>query len=293
MLVFAGALPVWTEFAVPAVGLVLFAGIIARRQSRPTRAGSLVVLTLLLLGWLFAEGLVFRQQWPSMLRAADSYTYQPVPWEWTALLLLTYASVASLAISLRLSAQGRRGIGWACAGLAFTLFAVWTAIINYSVMLAVVCAAVAAVATWADTRPKRSPRPSAATTTPRSPSARVLTVVAATLVVVLWLLYALAWAAAASIVGGYVCSQCWIADPGAWQYKAEIGLALVGGIGIAIAAAGWLKRNQTVLAAASVVAVTAFCGWLAFYVPNAGVRHEGTVMPALDHSVASTSGATW
>lgn len=275
MFTVAGVEPIWSELAIPLVGLGLFLTIIARGQSRPTRAASLVVLTLLLVGWLCAEALVWRQQWPSMLRAAVSYADQPPGWEWTALLVLTYAGVVVLAASLRLLAAGRRELGWACAGSAFILFGVWTAIVNYAAVLGVVTASIAAGAVWADSRPKRTRLPPAAR---RDTTARVLAISAASLVIVLWLLLATAWAFFAGSSGD-LC-QCWAQQSGSWQWTAEILVAVAGSVGIAVLVGGWLRRNRAVLVVASVVAATALAAWLVFYVPTVGLPNEGTVAPA-------------
>jgi hypothetical protein len=273
---------IWSEAAIPLLGLGIFLAIIVRGQSRPTRAGSLVVLTLLVTGWLFAEALVWRQQWPSMLRAADSYAYRPPEWEWTALLVLTYAGVLTLAASLRLLAAGRRELGWACAGSAFILFGAWTAIVNYAAMLGVVTASMAAVAVWADSRSRwNPPRPAAR----RDTTARVLAISAASLVIVLWLLLAAAWAFFAGSSGD-LC-QCWAQQPDSWHWTAEILIALAGSAGIAVMLGGWLRRNRALLVVASVVAASALAGWLVFYVPALGLPNEGTVAPvAAGRSIA-------
>ena len=194
-----------------------------------------------------------------MLRGTHAWATNPGAWRWTGLLLLAYAcvaAVAAVAASVRLFSSRRRRAGWAYGGIAVSLFAIWTAAVNYSSVLGLVAAGIAAPAIWAAPIVQRTPTVSTEPARTSGPT-RVLTITAATLVIAFWVIAALFWFVFRD--GDNYCG-CWADQPNAWQYTAEIVVALVGSLGIGVAAGAWLRHNPTVLVVGSIIAGCALGG---------------------------------
>lgn len=180
--------PSWTRLAVPFLGVALFALAASFRQQRSAPVAALVVLTILLGLWMFGAGLVWSKRWPSMIRSSGGWVNDPGAWEWTALLGLAFVAVGCIGAALRAFTEGRDRPAWAYAGVALTAFAGWTAVVRYSVVLAVVGAALVLIALAADamTRPAR-PAPLAADAT-RQPVLRALGIGLITAFICFWLI---------------------------------------------------------------------------------------------------------
>jgi len=170
--------PDWTRFAVPLLGVVGFAVAATWKQRRSPSMISVVVLTALLGSWLFGVGLVWSKRWPSMIRAGDGWSADPNAWEWTALLVLAFTSVLAAGISLRSYSGAHKTRGWASATIAAATFAAWSAVVRYSLILAITLGCVAVMALgWSSVS---GAEPSGFASVPNRSRARALVIVALT-----------------------------------------------------------------------------------------------------------------
>ena len=252
---------VWTEFAIPLVGIGLFVAVAGARQApQPTHAGALVVLTVLLGGWLFGEGLVWRKRWPSMIRGGSAWATDPAAWQWVGLLVLAIAAVTLLGLSVRLFASSRPRRAWQAAALALLLFGRWSAVVRYSLVLGVIAAAVTLITLGAGQGLGARPgawRPA------RGGRTRVATITATTVVAMVWISLAALWFLLEQ--GENVTCGCWADHRGAWQYTLELALALAGAMSLGVAVGSWLTRRHTRLAGGALLAVAALGGWVWLY----------------------------
>jgi hypothetical protein len=256
----ATAEPVWGRLAIPLLGVALLAVIATGRQRRPTLAVSLVVLTTLLGLWLFGAGLVWSKRGSSMIRGHYEWASNPGAWQWSGLLALAYISVLAVAISLRSFSDGRPRVGSILAFVALVLFASWTAVVRYSIVLAAVTAAVAFAALLAD--PILSPSIAAASDRAR-PSGRGLVIAAATVLIAFWLIIALLWLLLRQ--GENVDCNCWADNHDAWQYIGQFFLSLAGSGFVVVAVVSYLRRKPAALASGASAAMIALGGWVAFW----------------------------
>jgi hypothetical protein len=293
MVLLARIEPLWTEFAIPLLGIGLFAAVATAGTRRPARVMSLVVLTVLLGLWLFGEGLIWSKRWPSMIRGGPSWSSDSNAWQWSGLLALAYAAVVAVALSLRSFARARAQLGWWCAAVALAMFAAWTAVVEYWAPLGVIMAGVALAAVAFDAAGRRPTGADIASEPPpRNAWARASAIVATTVLDAFWLIISLIWFVFRE--GENVQCNCWADQRDAWQYSAQLLVALVGSAGLGIAVRSGLKRNSIWLSAGSIAAVAAIVTWVGLYIssrpPSSAAARAGAVhdlrVTAADHNPA-------
>jgi hypothetical protein len=241
----------------------MFVVIATAGQHRPTRVASLVVLTTLLGLWLFGEGLIWTKRSFTMLRGQYAWATDPNAWEWTALLAFAYATVVAVGASLRFFSSSRRALAWGCAGLAVALFAGWSVFVNYSAVIGVIAAGIALAAISADANQAQPPTETSTPSQRRSVTPRALVIAATTVVIAFWVIIAFLWFAFRE--GENVQCGCWADQRNAWQYSAQLLLALAGSGALAVTAGSWLKRSAASLVTGGTIALCSLAAWIGFY----------------------------
>lgn len=264
LILLASAEPKSARFLAPLVAVVLFSTVASTGQGRRVPTGPFVVLVVLLGFWLFGVGLVWSDRWPSMVRSQSEWVNDTGAWEWDALLALGFVVVALAAASVRAFVQDRRARSLSLAGLALAGFAGWTAVVRYSVALALVLGGVAfcaLVCPWHAVRTVNEdhvPVTSAGATG----ASRGLTVAGLTVVGMLWVSFALLLFLFRE--GENTVCHCWADNRDAWQYTAQLLIAVGGVAGLGATGAALLRRRRHRARAAGLLTVGTLLVWIAF-----------------------------
>ena len=143
----AGAHPVQARVALWVAGLAGFglAAYPGRRHS--LHVGATVVLSVLVLVWMFGATLVWGTARSTQLRLPGIASNGVLGWEGTALLILAVVGVASIDLALRYFTLARPRLGWALTASAVACFGLWSLGVAYPVTAAVLAGAIGLVAT--------------------------------------------------------------------------------------------------------------------------------------------------
>ena len=261
VIILAAVHPANVRLTIAAAGLVRFIAVATTRRRRALPPGAVLLLGLIVVGWLFAATLVWGTGYASKVRWSAAWTHDGNAWQWTALLAVSLAGVASLALSLRSLADARQCRGWVFAAVAGALFAAWSAVVRYPAALAVLVAAAGFGALLvAGTRE----RPASSRGRARALRQRltVPVVLVASVIGFVWTFSALAWA----VVGreGQPPCGCWADQWGNWQYQTQFFVALGGALSLVGTAVWYVTARHRLLLISSSAAAAAVAGWIAF-----------------------------
>lgn len=138
MMELASIHPAATRLEFAFAGLVSCIVVATVRDGRRIPSRYVVVLTVLIVAWLFGGTLVWGSPSVTKVRWASAWARRSTAWQWLCLLLVAYVGALCTASCLRWFAHARQRLGWSFGALAVVLAAAWTAVVRYPLLAAAI-----------------------------------------------------------------------------------------------------------------------------------------------------------
>jgi hypothetical protein len=229
--------------------------------------GPVLVLCLIVAGWLFGATHVWGTGYATKVRWSAAWTYDGGAWQWSALLAVALAGALSLGLAVRAFADDAPRRAWTLAAVSGVAFAVWSAVVRYSVVVAIFVFIAGFVAIMF-LGPRRPVVPGSSQTRISDQRAAVPLLLAAIVIGLAWAFYALVWL----VIGpeGSRSCNCWADRYNDTEYFVQLLVAVGGAVGLVVTAVAHVMRQQAALRAAGGFTAAAICVWLAFVVTGSG-----------------------